>query len=81
MKNTRHRGRGYAGSRPIIGSGEMCIRDRERRPNIEQTYVLLGAYRDGNPDTGELNTVPVLFQIKEFIPETQANKLLSLIHI
>lgn len=42
---------------------------------LKQTYVLLGAYRDGNPDTGELDTVPVLFQIKEFSKGNQANKL------
>ena len=42
---------------------------------LKQTYVLLGAYRDGNPDTGELDMVPVLFQIKEFSKGNQPNKL------
>lgn len=63
------------GAVPVEIHSDRYKGTRREDPTLKQTYVLLGAYRDGNPDTGELDTVPVIFQIKEFIPGTQVNKL------
>ena len=63
------------GAVPVEIHSDRYKGTRREDPTLKQTYVLLGAYRDGNPDTGELDTVPVLFQIKEFSTDKRKNKL------